>query len=557
MLVVGIPSFIVGAVMVARGDPSAYFVTTSRVWEFGVGALVGLAMRRNAGARDTGPWRYDSPLRQGASYAGWAILLSYMALFRVELGFPGINAIVPVVGTSLLIWARDPQGRWSLSRLLRTRPVQLVGETSYSIYLWHWPVLVLLPFALTAFGMSEVPSRIGLAWWQLAVVWFSVVGLAWLTVHLVENPVRFSPRTVRLSPRQVLALAVCSMLVLATGVQAASIMTSRRLDDRQLADQAAEQALVSRFAHREPSPGATAPETPDGSPSATPPTVWDADTCRGPSALVEPACAQFSFTEIIPAVGVEEETAADVVPLVATSGTATCLAFGGDYSVRDCVYGTLGGPKLALVGDSHAFHWLPAFEALARRNGLELHMFARSGCPLNETPRDAPPEHVAGCLSWSHAVGDVLTASGFRTVVVSSFAGLTFQKGTSASPEQAAAQGFVAAWKPLVESGIDVVVVRDTPAIGAGAWSCAQAHPTEVNVCSPTSSAALAHDDGRLVAAAALGLRVLDLTRYFCLDDICPIAVGGVRVYRDANHLTGTFGILLTPYLERELLFSA
>ncbi|MFC6236901.1 acyltransferase family protein [Longivirga aurantiaca] len=539
VLLVSVPSFVVGAVLVAQGDPSAYFVTTARVWEFGAGALVGLAMRRDAGVRDTGPFRYDSPLRLAASYVGWAVLLAYMALFRVELGFPGLNAVVPVAATALLIWARDPQARWSLARPLAARPVQLVGETSYSIYLWHWPVLVLLPFALTAWGVTDEPSRTALRWWQLIPVGLAVTGLAWLTVRLVENPVRFHPWAMRLPPRRVLVLGLASMLVLAAGVQAASLGAGRSLDERQLADQAAQDDLVSRIGPRSTS-----------KPAAT----WDAESCRGPSALVEPECARFTWDDVVPAVGVEEETAANLTPISKTAGSGTCLSYGSDYAVHDCVYGVRGGTAVALVGDSHAFQWLPAFEATARRNDLELHLFARSGCPLTETPREAPAAHVAGCMSWSHGVQEALLAGRFRTVVVSSFAGLAYDTGSAADPDQVSAAGFEAAWAPLVRSGIEVVVLRDTPSIGSGAWACAQAHPDDVNRCSPTKAAAMRNDDGRRDAAAALGLRVLDLTRYFCADGTCPVAVGGVRVYRDANHLTGTFSVLLTPYLERELL---
>ena len=285
-----------------------------------------------------------------------------------------------------------------------------------------------------------------------------------------------------------------------------------------------------------------------------PPPVWDAVTCRGPSALAEPDCAGFTWTDLIPAVGVEEETAADVEPISTTPGTRSCLAYGGDYDVHDCVYGVGGGTRVALVGDSHAFQWLPAFEATARRNGLELHLFARSGCPLTETPREAPAEHVAGCLAWSQGVREVLLSGGFRTVVVSSYAGLAYDTGAAADPDQVSAAGFEAAWAPLARSGTEVVVLRDTPSIGDGAWACAQAHPDDVNRCSPSTAKALRNDDGRREAAAALDLRVLDLTRYFCADGVCPVAVGGVRVYRDANHMTGTFSVLLTPYLERELL---
>lgn len=534
VLIVGVPSFVLGAVMVSRGDPSAYFVTTTRVWEFGAGALVGLALRRRPGSGRTGA------VHLAAAYAGWAALLAYMVLFRVENGFPGVNAVLPVAATALIIWARDPQGRWSPAPVLRTSPVQLVGATSYSVYLWHWPVLVLLPFALTAAGLTDIPAPLELGWWQIAVIGGCVVGLAWLTVRYVENPVRFSPHALRLRPGQVLALSLGAMVVLAGGLQVASAAVGQGLDDKRVADQAAEAAIVDRIVSSSPTPAA-AP-------------VWDAESCRGPSALVEEACAGFTWPGLIPAVGVEEETAGDLAPIRKTAGTSSCLSYGDDYAVHDCVYGVDGGPRVALVGDSHAFQWLPAFDAIARRNGLEVHLFARSGCPLTETPRDAPAEHTAGCLAWSSGVQDALLQGGFRTVVVSSFAGLQYDTGASPDPRTAMADGFRAAWAPLVASGADVVVLRDTPSIGAGRWACAQAHPDDVNRCSPTVAAALKNDDGRSIAADALGLRMLDLTRFFCDDGVCPVAVGGIRVYRDANHMTGTYALLMTPYLEKALL---
>lgn len=541
VLLVAVPSFVVGAVLVAQGDPAAYFLTTTRVWEFGAGALVGLALRRPIAPGGCG-------LRLAAAYVGWSTLIAYFALFRVELGFPGVNAVPPVAATALIIWARDPQGPWSPSRLLRARWVQLVGATSYSVYLWHWPVLVLLPYALTASGVRDAPVPLALDWWQTAVLGLGVVGLAWLTVRFVENPMRFGARAKRLGPGRVLALSLGAMLVLATVVQGASAAAGRGLAEQRAADRAAEDAIVDRIA---PRPTAT----PDAgeAPTRTAP-VWDADTCRGPSALVEKACAGFTWADLIPAMGVQEETAGDVEPIRTTPGTRSCLAYGGDYDVHDCVYGAAGGPRIALVGDSHAFQWLPAFDAMARRNGLELHLYARSGCPLTEAPRDAPVEHTNGCLAWSRGVQASLLQGGFGTIVVSSYAGLQYDTGSAPDPRQVIADGFRAAWAPLAASGAEVVVLRDTPSVGSSAWACAEAHPTDVNRCSPALAAALRNDDGRTLAADALGLRVLDLTRYFCRDGVCPVAVGGVRVYRDANHMTGTYSLLMTPYLERALL---
>lgn len=560
ILLVAVPSFVLGAIMVDRGDASAYFVTTVRVWEFAAGALVGLAMLDRGRRRGTGPLREDGALWTIVSYLGWAILIASMVLFRVELGFPGVNAVPPVVGTAMVLWANNPRGSGSLSGVLSARPVQFVGATSYSIYLWHWPVLVLAPYALIAASAAGLAERAGssgtltegqvslllgtggtavddLTWVQLIAVVAVVVLAAWVTTRVVEDPFRFSVVAVRSRPAAVFAAAAAAMAVVAGGVQLAGAGTAAALSAQRAEDRAIEQDLVGRVA----------------SPTQRPP-AWDERTCMGPNALTEPDCAAFTWSGIVPALGVEEETAGDIAPLWSDGQYSSCLSFNSDYTVHHCVFGVRGGPKVALVGDSHAFHWLPAFNALAEQEGLELHFFARSGCPLNLTPPKGPADHVAGCLDWSRAVVPIVVENGIDTVVISNWAALRFDQGSFDSSADAGVDGYKKAWAPILDAGAEVVVLRDTPSIGAAAWNCAQANPNDVNRCAPSPANALDETDPRLAAAAALRLEVLDFTRFFCTDDSCPIAIGGVRVYRDANHMTGTYNLLLTPHLEEALL---
>jgi len=153
----------------------AYFNTFTRAWEFAAGALLAVATSAEPEVAER-----RSPIW---FWAGTALMGYAIFTFTTATPFPSWRAGLPVLGAVLAL-----HGGQSVSRLiprfwLKLKPIQFLGDTSYSLYLWHWPVLILAPFAL----------RHDLTFTdQIGVVVVSLV-LGYLSKTFVEDPVRFGP----------------------------------------------------------------------------------------------------------------------------------------------------------------------------------------------------------------------------------------------------------------------------------------------------------------------------------------------------------------------------
>ncbi len=164
-------SFALALWLTDRAQPWSFFSPWTRAWEFAAGALVFA-------------WR-DALLRlsgRAAAALGWAGLAALaLAVARTsEAGFPGVSAWLPVLGTAAMI-AAGARGAFSpgqLGALLSLAPLRLIGRLSYSLYLWHWPVVV---YAIHAFGPMHWSQK--LAWTLASAV---PAALAW---RFVEKPV--------------------------------------------------------------------------------------------------------------------------------------------------------------------------------------------------------------------------------------------------------------------------------------------------------------------------------------------------------------------------------
>lgn len=158
---------------VQQGDAEwAFFLLQSRVWELLLGGLAGVVLLSGAGQR-LGLHRQSGP----AALSG--IVLILVAVFAYDDGtaFPGLAALVPCLGALLVILFAAPSNL--AGRLLGLRPVVFVGLISYSLYLWHQPLL----------AFTRIATGSGDRWLMLAVVaaCFPVAAASW---RFVETPAR-------------------------------------------------------------------------------------------------------------------------------------------------------------------------------------------------------------------------------------------------------------------------------------------------------------------------------------------------------------------------------
>jgi peptidoglycan/LPS O-acetylase OafA/YrhL len=189
---VTILSFAAGVWLTRALPPFAFFGTPTRAWEFAAGGLATLLQ--------------DSPalrvFRHAAAWLGAALLLLSGAWLTSARGYPGVFALMPVMGTvMILIAGKLTPSQTGLFTVLGSRLFQTLGGLSYSWYLWHWPVLV--------FGRILLPGRRSPLTSILLLLASLVV--AWGTHSLIENPVRFSRR---LAARPALSLALGATLTI-------------------------------------------------------------------------------------------------------------------------------------------------------------------------------------------------------------------------------------------------------------------------------------------------------------------------------------------------------
>lgn len=166
---------------------AAFYLMPTRAWQFAAGALVCLAVARPGDGRWAG----------AAGVAGLGLILVGVVVLDEHQPYPGLAALLPTLGTALVLWAGNVAPHGVVSRLLAIPPAQGLGRLSYGWYLWHWPVLVIGGSFLGAGRLLP----------NLALVLFALV-LAAGSHRLVEAPLRRQDWFLRPPQRGLLAAAV-------------------------------------------------------------------------------------------------------------------------------------------------------------------------------------------------------------------------------------------------------------------------------------------------------------------------------------------------------------
>jgi peptidoglycan/LPS O-acetylase OafA/YrhL len=489
------------SILYTSSDPAqAYFVTPTRAWEFGLGGVLALLPQLQ---------RSPSLLRAGLSWLGLAAILAAGLAYGPGTAFPGSAALLPVLGTLAVIRAGAPEHRLAPTRFLAWGPVQRTGDLSYSLYLWHWPLLVLIPYAWS--GISH-----GLL---AGIVLEATVGLAWLSKRYVEDPVRTANGLSR-RPRRTLALAgMATALVLL--VPAAGAL---RLHHQLNADKAQTDKLVSEH----PRCFGAASRPPDG-----------------------PAC-------------VNPELADQVVPSpveAASAANASCEVVERLGRVRACAFGKPAkdaSETVAVIGDSHASHWRAAFDQVAADRDWHGLSVTHTGCPFSQATAALDEPERTACVQWNRDTLRWLARHPeIHRIFVAGHTGgdVVGHQGADAFDAQVA--GYRRAWQMLPRTVTQVVVLRDTPKMRSATLDCVQgamdAGRPPATTCAVPRATALEPDPAVAAAGQGVGrdVRTIDLTATLCDRRSCYPVVGGALTFKDVDHLTTVFASTLGPYLQQ------
>lgn len=491
---------------------SAYFLTTTRAWEFGAGGILAAVLERSPSIRPA--------LAAALGWGGIAAIGASFVAFNAQTAFPGWAAWLPVGGSLLVIAGGLPTPRWSLSLLFRLRPVQWVGDISYSLYLWHWPLIVIAPLALhRELGTT---SRVGLLIVALAIAWASKT---W-----IEDPFRRSARLRWRGPW----FATLATVVITGIVLTGSLVWTGSMESA--VAQAKKEALHI----------VTANGSCLGADAFGPQRVR---TCLRPfavSALTDPAVAA---TDIGRGVQVADK----------------CKQTGEDSAVIACRFGVAAHPvhHVALIGDSHAGVFLEPLQLYAAKHDWQVTTYLKTWCIGTGVPRVAAPDNldasgVRSCADWgASAIRDIAADPTIDVVVFSNFTRHYDVSDVGSLGRPVNEQDFRSAWSPLIRAGKKVIVIRDTPDAGNSlAPQCIAEHLADYDPCATPKAVAVvpAGDDPQWSAVLDTpAVTGIDLTDDFCDADVCHTVIGGLIVYFDSHHLTATFARTLAPYLGEKI----
>ncbi|GAA1171722.1 SGNH hydrolase domain-containing protein [Ornithinimicrobium humiphilum] len=526
----------------------AYFVTPTRVHELMLGAVVAL------GARS---WpRLPRALAAALGWVGLAMIVTALFVIDSATPFPGTAALLPTVGTALVIVSGFAAGGLGPDLVLRAGVLQWTGRISYSLYLWHWP------FVAAAASLAHVgsggPQHLPVHWGLLAVL-VSVVP-AWLSFRYVEEPVRVrgrqlasrlpqgvvTQRTLRLGLNCTLAGVLAGILLMTvapgTGTSGPVAWRTPAVVEELRAPVGAG-TLAAGGAGSDEGAGLGSGA---GTGTASGHVGVDSGSSLGSGGqrLPQPQIPDRLGTLAIPL-----EQVRDDLPVLQPEG---CFVGITGSQVGVCEAGDPDGTvTVALSGDSHAAMWVTALDKIGRDRGWRVLVLAKSSCPPApgmDLPREGQPDGYAQCRAYQEDLGPRLVELDPDVVLLSS---ASYGRVEPADLASAMAERV----DELRRAGIVPAIIRDVPRPPFDVPECLVSNSDHVAECAfPRADALERAGTGQdeLVALRPT-LPVVDLNDAVCPAATCSPVVGGVVVWRDSNHLSATYVDSLRDLVEERV----
>ncbi|HEY5023372.1 MAG TPA: acyltransferase family protein [Acidimicrobiales bacterium] len=475
---------------------SAYFSPLTRAWELGLGALVAVAT----------PWLKKVPFRIAAiaTWLGFGAILIAAFSFGSQTAYPGSLVTIPVVGAALIIAGGVRAGRFGVEALLGLSPFRWLGKLSYSLYLWHWPILII---AAEYAGKTTLSVGQNLGWDLVALAASAI------TYVVVENPIRhakflFRVRWASIGLGATLVAVALGAITLQSDVASGSGVGPAKAS---------------------PHPSGTA------SLQNVLRLVAASDKIQTvPANLVPPLSQVLSNPD---------------------SGLARfstgCEPIGSQSGA--CRFGDrTGSHTMVLYGDSHAGMWFQALDDIATRSHWKLDVLVMASCPAALLPTQAPGTRGdwVACDQWHSFAIHRINRIDPDLLIVSETSPYETPEGVRYTP---------AHWQRGLEQFFRRVTARKTAKLvlgnlpGSGGSDCLARNVDDVQACSGAGNSVLAtYNKAERRAATAEGAHYVNVTSWFCAKK-CSSVIGNYDVYLVGNHVAKGYSVFLEGVLAQKL----
>jgi len=484
-------SFLLSVAQTSIDPNTAYFSPFTRAWELALGALVAVSTQ----------WLLRVPRRFGSimTWAGLAAIVVSAFEFTADTPYPGSAVALPVVGAALIIAGGVTAPSRGAESLLRLPPFQWMGKLSYSMYLWHWPILVIAAYYA---GKTSLPFTQNIKWILLALA--ASIG----TYFILENPVRHAKvLTKRRWPPILLGLVLigASLGVATLELRAHSSNNSSYTATR----------------------GKTVAQLVAAAPSIkTVPTDLEPSLGRAPHNWGTPGDG--------------------------------CWPGYGEQSLPACVFGDPSGTKtMALYGDSHIGMWFAALNQIAKRVHWKLVFVGKGSCPAGLlVVRNPAGWGVSGgpfleCNNFHQFAINRINQLQPNLLIVSQEHQADLQ-GTPFTESQWR-NGLEDTFSKLTIPKANIVVIGNVPHLPVPGPVCLSQHLTDVQHCSaPPKKVGSIYDTADKDAVTSAGGRYINTTPWFC-STTCTAIVGKYEVYINKGHVTKVYTYFLEHALEQAL----
>ena len=505
--IIAISSFFFALWLLPRSQPWAFFSLPTRAWELAIGGLLAVAGKRLT----------EIP-RNLAALCGWIGLgaVIYSGIFsRNSAEFPGTPALLPTLGAALIILSGANFLTFGPIQVLGTKVILFFGRISYSLYLWHWPLLV-LPLAG---GVGRLSAS-----FRIALVIASILA-ATVTHYLVENPLRRG-RFIGVVPRRNLLMAGALAILIA----GSSFGVAR---------------VASASLHQSKSYiGSSVPPAPIPLPFA-------------------PSNGQLF---------VRAQTADSAIPINLSPDLANAKAdraqsyvdgchtqMNQSPSQDPCLYGDANGKNtIVLFGDSHALSWFPAVDAFAQSRGWRLLSLTMSACPPADIPAWNPNTNqvMKNCAIWrQNAIARMASVHPTLVLITGTRGFETVDSAGHVLFGSARENVWAAGMKRTIDQikGVtsNIILLGDTPLSAVDPPVCLSSHPTSVLACSTAVQIAINAQwlalEKTISTIEKTGF--IDPEWWVCPSSPCPVLFNNFLIYQDGGHLTATFATSLASVL--------